>query len=183
MIGHDVAQIHGAPPRTADGTIASQPSAADADAAEREARELQAMSEGVVLSDTVECMGGRYRIREKVGLMAMMRFAVVSRRTNSDDELAAMEAIYDVLRACILPDDWERFVEDMIDKSAEADDMLPLVNETYTILAARPTKRPSASSDGRSATGPGSTDGSSPAAPARPVPDWVKDTVPVARLA
>ncbi|MDL4812820.1 hypothetical protein [Actinomadura opuntiae] len=176
-------------PGTADagavppGDAPEQPAGTDVQDPERDAREVQAMAEGVTLADRVECMGGWYRIKDKVGLMPLMRFAHVSKKVDEDD-LEALVCIYDMLRACIHPKDWDRFVADMTEKDAEAEELMPVVARTMEILSARPTRQPSASSDGRPATSPTSTRTSLPAPPpGREMPDWVNDTIPVADIA
>lgn len=168
MAGHDMAaRIHGLP------TPPPEQSGEDV------AREMQAMSEGVVLDDRVECMGGHYRIADKIGLMPLMRFAHTSKNVDEAD-LAALAAIYDMLHDCIHPDDWDRFERDMTAKKAEAEDMLPIVNQTFELLSARPTRPPIDSSSGPPTTSHTSMGGSLPAGPR--VPDWARETVSVAGL-
>lgn len=145
---------------------------------EVEAREIQALSEGVTLVDRVEVLGGHYRIKDKVGLMPLMKFAHVSKKVDEED-LEALVCIFNMMKSCIHPTDWERFETDMTEKDADMEDLMPVVAQTMELLAARPTRQSSGSSDGRSTTGPTSTPTSSSAELAAPVPDWVKDTVPV----
>ncbi|MFB4306989.1 hypothetical protein [Actinomadura sp. GTD37] len=148
---------------------------------EGDAHEIQAMTAGITLVDRVECLGGHYRIKDKVGLMPLMRFAHVSKKVD-EDEMEALVCIYDMLKACIHPVDWDRFVEDMTEKDADVEELMPVVARTIEMLAARPTQQSSDSSPGDSTTGPGSTRTSSsvdlPAGPR--VPDWARETVPVA---
>lgn len=168
MGGHDMAaRIHGVP------NPQPEPSP------EELAHEMQAMSEGVVLDDRVECMGHFYRVADKVGLMPLMRFAFVSKNVDEAD-LEALVSIYEMLKDCIHADDWDRFVREMTEDKAEVEDLLPVVNSTFELLSARPSKRPSDSSSGQAATTRTSTDVSLPAGPR--VPDWARETVPVAEL-
>jgi hypothetical protein len=170
MAGHDTtAQAY-------SGVAAASP---QPQPAEDTAHQLQAMSEGVVLSDRVECMGGHYRIADKVGLMPLMKFSYMSKRVDESD-IEAMAAIYEMLKDCIHADDWPRFVNDMIEKKAEADDMLPVVSQTFELMTARPTRRPTDSSSGPPTITPTSTGDSLPAGPR--VPDWARETVPVTHL-
>jgi hypothetical protein len=154
------------------------------DQAEADALELQGMSEGVVVTgETVECMGGHYLIGDKVGLMPLMRFASASKAGIDSSEMEGLVAMYDMLRDCIHPDDWDRFERDMTVKQAEGDDMMPVVGRVIEMLTARPTKRASASSPGPSSTTGPSTDGSSPPMPAvRRVPAGADELIPVADL-
>lgn len=149
--------------------------------AEDDARELQAASEGVVLGDTVECMGERYRIGDKVGLMPLMRFAKSAKEGVDSDDLEGLVAIYDMLSDCIHPAEWDRFERDMTKKQAEADDLMPVVTRTLEILSARPTQRRSASSSGPERTTGTSTGGSS--SPAPRVPPGAEDLVAIDQLA
>lgn len=162
---------------------------------EDQAREVQALAEGVTLADRVECMGKHYRIADKVGLMPLLKFAKTAQSGVDSEDLEGLVAIYDMLRDCIAEDEWPRFVEEMTEAKAEADELMPVVGQTLEILNARPTRRPSGSSDGQSATGPTSTGtSSSPATPAQAaiqaagtpagqrVPDWAAETIPVSDL-
>lgn len=150
---------------------------------EAEALELQGMSEGVVVTgETVECMGGYYLIGDKVGLMPLMRFASASKAGIDSNEMEGLVAMYDMLRDCIHPDDWDRFERDMTVKRAEGDDLMPVVGRVIEMLTARPTKRASDSSPGPSATTGRSTDGSFQPVPAVRRPAGVDDLIPVADL-
>lgn len=149
---------------------------------EAEAREIQALAAGVTLADRVECMGKHYRIADKVGLMPLLKFAKTAKSGVEADDLDGLVAIYDMLKDCIHSGDWERFVEEMTEAKAEADELMEVVGRTLEILSARPTRPSTGSSPGDSTTGPGSTPTSSSAAglPAGPrVPDWARETVPV----
>lgn len=156
---------------------------------EDEAREMQAIAEGVTLADRVTCMGKSYRIADKVGLMPLLKFAKTAQSGVDSEDLEGLVAIYDMLHDCIDPGEWPRFVEEMTELKAEADELMPVVGQTLEILNARPTRPSSGSSDGRSGTGGSSTPtSSSPAqaaiqaagAPAgRRVPDWAAETIPV----
>lgn len=149
-----------------------------AEQAETEAREIQAMSEGVVHGDTVECLGGHYRVADKVGLMPLLKFAHTASLDVDSGDMEGLVAIYDMLRDCLHEDDWERFQRDMTAKKAEADDMMPMVGAAIEVINARPTRQRSVSSTGPQPTGRPSTGTSSP-----PVRPGVEDLVPVDQLA
>lgn len=152
-----------------------------ADAAEREAREVQALSEGVVLDgDKVECMGKWFRVADKIGLMPLMKFAHVASKDVDSGDMDGLAAIYDMLKDCLAAEEWNGFVQHMIDTKADAEDMMPVVRKTIEIINARPTQPRSGSSSGSHGTTPTSTDGSS--SPARR-PAGVEDLVPAERLA
>lgn len=128
--------------------------------------QAQAEFEGADTAQTVDCLGAKYRIADRVGLMPLMRFAAAAKRGLDTGDMEAMAAIYDMLADCIDPRDWSRFEADMTAKKAQPEDMLPVVQQTIEALSARPTSRPSDSSDGPPTTGGTSTGGSS--SPARP---------------
>ncbi|MUN41401.1 hypothetical protein [Actinomadura litoris] len=151
--------------------------------AEAQAHQIQAMSEGVVHGDTVECLGGHYRVADKVGLMPLLKFAHTASMDVDANDMEGLVAIYDMLRDCLHEDDWKRFERDMTVKKAEADEMMTVVQQAIEVINARPTRQPSGSSSGPPTTGaPSTATSSSPPAPrARPGMD---DTlVPVGRLA
>ena len=124
--------------------------------------DLQAAVEGVPVGDRVTFMDEQYRVAEKVGLMPLMRFAHAARKGANADDMEGLAAIYDMLRDCIHPGDWDRFEADATTKKAEGDDLLPVVTQTIELLTARPTQRPSDSSAGPSKTSESSTGSSVP---------------------
>jgi hypothetical protein len=99
--------------------------------------ELQTPVEGVVLSEKVTFLGEVYRIADKVGLMPMMKFAHASSTQLDTGDMEGLAAIYAMLQDCIHPDDWARFERDAITKKAEADDLLPVVQQTVETLTSR----------------------------------------------
>jgi hypothetical protein len=145
---------------------------------EQQAHKVQAASEGVVLADRVPCLGGEYRIRERIGMMPWLMFAHAAKGGLDGNDMDGLAAIYALLKSCIHPDDWPRFEADMIDKQAEDDDLIPVITHTMQIVAARPTKRRSDSPDGPSTTTPPSTAVSSPPTG----PPGADQLVPVAHL-
>jgi len=153
------------------------------DQAEADALELQGMSEGVVVTgETVECMGGRYLIGDKVGLMPLMRFASASKAGVDSNDMEGLSAMFDMLHDCIHPTDWDRFVREMTEKQAEGDDLMPVVGRVIEMLTARPTKRASDSSPGPSSTTGPSTAGSSQPTPQVRRPQGADELIPVADL-
>lgn len=166
--------VHQLPPRMIEVEQVIDPD----QVAEEQARKMQGMSEGVVMDARVECMGGQYRISDRVGLMPLMRFAHSASQGVDSDDLEGLVAIYDMLRDCIAAEDWSRFERDMTAKKAEADDMMPVVQKTIEILSARPTRQRSDSSSGPQSISPISTDGSFSRVPA-----GAEELVPVGQLA
>jgi hypothetical protein len=162
------------------GAMIPAPAPDPAVEAERQARQVQAMSEGAKTGDTVTVFDVEYLIGNKVGLMPLMKFAYQAKKGLNTDELEGMAAMYELLQDCIHPVDWEQFERDMIAKHADGEDLFAVVGEVIEILSARPTRR-----RGGSSTGPSTTTGSSTASSfAGPrVPAGAEDLVPVDQLA
>jgi hypothetical protein len=138
--------------------------------AENEAIMAQSVSEGVNLpkDDTGdldrrvtvsirvngnETVNRSYRIADKVGLMPLMKFAYNASGGIATDDMRALSAIYEMLRDCLHDAEWDRFQSEMTELKADAEDMLPIVQQTIEILTARPT-RPVSGSSQQSATTP-----------------------------
>lgn len=152
--------------------------------------QIQAASEGVevLADDTVEFMGDRFRMSNRVGLMPLMKFAITAKQGVNSDDLEGLAAMYALIRDCIDttkpqvqaidpesglprfddhgqpvtedagPSEWDRFERHAIEQKAEADDLFGVVTAVIQRLSARPTRRP-----GDSSAGPQSTSGSSKA--------------------
>lgn len=166
--GHDMTtRIHGLPPQPAE------PSAEDT------ARQMQALSEGVPTGDTVECLGKRYRIRSKVGSLPLMRYAHAAASGLDSSTMEGLAATWQMLKDCIHPDDWPRFVDEQTEAQANDEDLFALITQVTQLLTARPTQPRSGSSPGPQPSTPSLTGSSSPQPEGR-VPDWARETVPVA---
>jgi hypothetical protein len=143
------------------------------------------VNEGVVVAtgDTVEMMGKKFRVADKVGLMPLLKFASASDMNTADPR--ALSAIYDMLKDCIHPGypacgtcptcrtgneesckaydpgDWGLFERHAIDTKAEADDLIPVVSQVMEIISGRPTAPRDGSSTGQRASRGSSTGNSS----------------------
>jgi hypothetical protein len=138
------------------------------DPAEDEAIMAQAMSEGVKLGKiagkldrSVELMGKRFRIANKVGLMPLMEFAYYANSGADTGDMGALVAIYEMLKDCIDSNEWEEFIKHAKRMKADADELMPVVQQTIELLTARPTKQDSDSSDPSPSTSESLTDNSS----------------------
>lgn len=129
------------------------------------AHEVQAAAEGVgeiIGGDQkITFMGEEYRLAESIGLMPLLKFANASARGIDSNDMAGLAALYAMIRDCIADDEWSRFEYDAIDKKAEGDDLMPVVQQAIEAISARPTSPPNGSSAGRLPTSPNSR-GSSP---------------------
>lgn len=105
----------------------------------------------------VAFLGEQFKVADKVGALAVMRFAKIAKAGVDASELDGMVAMYDLLGQLIHPDDWSRF-EDFADtQHADGDQLLELVQEVFALIAARPSGRSSDSSDGPRTIEPSST--------------------------
>jgi hypothetical protein len=128
---------------------------------------LQAASEGVVVdADTIEFMGERFKMGQRIGLMPLLKFAHVSNKGVQADDMAGLAAMYEMIKDCIAPNEWERFERIAIEKQAESEDLLEVVSNTIEVLSARPTRQRSGSS-----TGSRPTSASSKVSSIRPAPE------------
>lgn len=136
------------------------------------AAEVQVAEGRVVTSArTVEFMGERFRIADKIGLMPLLKFSAHSDMSTSDP--GALSAMYSMLKDCIEcghpgcgkcpscragaesdcasfdPGDWKRFEQHAIDTKADADELLDVITRVIELISGRPTEQPSTSSPGR----------------------------------
>ena len=128
----------------------------------------------ITSSRTVEFMGERFRISDKVGLMPLLKFSAYADMSTTD--AGALGAMYAMLRDCIHqgtsgcgecescqadnergcrdfdPGDWGRFERHAMDVKAEADDLLDVITKAMELISGRPTGQPGPSSPGRRST-------------------------------
>lgn len=140
-----------------------------------------AVISGEVVDDgkSVEFLGRKFRIAEKIGLMPLLKFSMFSDMTTADPK--AMAAMYAMIRDCIHPGtpacgkcerckaddetackdydpgDFSEFERHAIEKRADADELLDVITRVMELLSGRPTEPPSPSSGGRHAISAGST--------------------------
>lgn len=120
--------------------------------------DLQARSEGVEVVDdlAIDFLGERMRLRDRIGLMPLMAFAMASEAGGDTGDMKALSALYRLLRSCIHADDWPRFEDHAEQTAADADDLLKVVGQAIEQVTARPTRRPAVSSAGPQTTSPNS---------------------------
>lgn len=140
---------------------------------------------------TIEFKGAEFAVADKVGLMPLLRFAHAAKSGLDSADMEGMAALYDMLRQCIadkavyvlnggeldraayneLPPEaveqvvtyggWDEFEEHATTSRADDADLMDIVQRAMALLSARPTSRPSASSDGSQSTAPTSAEDSS----------------------
>jgi hypothetical protein len=132
--------------------------------------------------DTVEFMGRKFRIADKIGLMPLLKFSTYADVAVSDPK--ALAAMYAMLRDCIHPGgpgcgkddciqcqagneqacpdredkgDWDAFERHAMDTRADAEELFKVITDTMELIAGRPTGPSSPSSPGRRGISAGST--------------------------
>lgn len=115
------------------------------------------------MAEVVEFFGERFTIADRIGLMPLMRFAKVAQAGVDSADLAGLAAMYDLLEQCLAEDEWRRFQVCADKNRADGEQLMGVVAEVMGKLSARPTSRPSGSSDGPSIIEPRSEAGSSSA--------------------
>ena len=118
------------------------------------------------MTDTVDFLGEKFAVSERIGAMPLMRFAKIAEGGVDSNEMAGLAAIYDLLEQCIAPEDWKRFERHADAQRAQGDQLLEVVKDVFAIVAQRPTGQPADSSGGLRTIEP-----SSPAASSSPVVD------------
>jgi hypothetical protein len=128
---------------------------------------------------TIEFLGKRFRVADKIGLMPLLKFSAHADMSTTDPR--ALGAMYAMLRDCIHggspgcgtcpacqdddeercksydPGDWKKFEEHAIEVKAEADELLDVIARTIEVISGRPTEPRSGSSPGRRGISAGST--------------------------
>lgn len=112
------------------------------------------------MADSVELAGESFAVADQVGLMPLMRFAELAANGMDLYDMESLVAINNVLRECIHADDWGRFEAHATKVHADDEDLMRMVGQVIAIITARPTSRPSDSSDGPSTTNGPSAGGS-----------------------
>lgn len=116
------------------------------------------------MTELVEFNDDEFHVAERVGLMPLMKFAMVAQSGVDANELDGLAAMYELLEQCIDPPDWDRFVKHATKSRASGDELNDLIGRVMVIVGNRPTGRSSVSSDGPRVIEPSSTgDSSSPA--------------------
>lgn len=89
--------------------------------------------------DYVEMKGEKFRLREKIGAMAMFKWSAAS--DMDTDNPRALGAIYAMIKSVILKEDWYAFETHALDTDADAEELLDVVTKALEIVGGRPTKQ------------------------------------------
>jgi hypothetical protein len=109
---------------------------------------VEIVPEGPPPRETVDFMGEQFAIADKVGLMPLLKFARAARSGLDSADVEGMAAMLDMLEQCIADDEWTRFETHATKTRADDDDLMQVIKDVTSQLSARPTSRPSVSSDG-----------------------------------
>jgi len=96
--------------------------------------------------------GEKFTVADKIGLMPLMRFAKTAQGGVDSSDMAGLSAMYDLLQQCIADADWDRFQSVANKVRADGEELMGVVKDVMEELTARPTSRPSDSSDGPKST-------------------------------
>jgi hypothetical protein len=136
-------------------------------------QEVQAASEGAVVDDgnSIEFLGGRFRLAESIGLMPLLKFAHAAKTGLTSDDMEGLSAMYLLIRSCLDrsqaqatgpdgspqfnedgtpvwagPSEWDRFELHAIEQNADGEDLSEFINQAVQVVSARPRKRRGGSS-------------------------------------
>lgn len=151
--------------------------------------QVQATVEGAVEldeSNSVEFLGERFRLAERVGLMPMLAFASASKKGLDSSDMEGLAAMYAMIRDCLDqtrvqavdgdgqpvfepdgsprydgPSEWMRFEQHCYAEQAEAEELMEFISNAMSVVSARPRKRREISSGGSPQTSPKSKGASS----------------------
>lgn len=91
-----------------------------------------------IVYDYVELKGEKFRIRPKVGALAMFKWSNASEL--SSDDPRALGAIYAMLKSLIMKEDWTKFEDHALDNDADAEELLDVIKESLEVVGGRPTQ-------------------------------------------
>lgn len=105
--------------------------------------------------------GEAFPVPERINALAYMRYAEASVRGVDSDDMEGLAVMYVLLKSCFTEQDWHRFEALCLQHNSTHAELLEVVKQIFEAVAARPTQRPSDSSDGPASTSPSSAEDSS----------------------
>lgn len=105
--------------------------------------------------------GRMFSIADRVGLLPLAEFAFHANSGMDTGDMGALAAIYEMLKDCIEPKEWDKFRAYAKEIKADVEDLMDVVNQTTELLTARPTERQSGYSQPSPSTSGSLTDNSS----------------------
>lgn len=96
----------------------------------------------------IQRWGESFKVADKIGTLALMRFAQVARNGVDSDTMEGLAAMGDLLDQAIDPSDLGRFSSAANKNRADGEELMSVVQEVFGLIGSRPTSQPSDSSDG-----------------------------------
>lgn len=81
----------------------------------------------------------KFRLREKIGALAMFKWSAASELPSDDPR--ALGAIYALLKSLIHKEDWQQFEEYSLDEDKDAEELLDVITSSLEVIAGRPTEQ------------------------------------------
>lgn len=144
--------------------------------------DVQASVEGAIEldeSNSVEFLGRRFRLAERIGLMPMLAFAAASKKGLDSDTMEGLAAMYALIRDCldqVRPietdtdgkevfesdgspryagaSEFMRFEAYCYETQADGEELMKFISDAMAVVSARPQKRRETSSGGSPRTSP-----------------------------
>lgn len=101
---------------------------------------------------TFEFYGETFEISPTVGVMPLLTFAHAAMSGLDTSEVEGMAAMYDMLRDCLSPVDWQRFKKVATDNRADGEVMLEVCRAVYGVVSGKDSSTPQTSTNGQSKT-------------------------------
>jgi hypothetical protein len=123
--------------------------------------------------DTFLFFGETFTVPAYISALPLMEYAAAANARVDSKSIEGLAAMHSLIRACVVADDWARFQTVATANAADDEDLLQVCRAVMAAATARPTVRPSGSSDGPPSTGasskePSSSDASSTPSQASP---------------
>ena len=125
-------------------------------------------SAGPEVFDTFTFYGVEFHARNRIGLMALVQFAHISKQGLQVDDIDALDAMHGLIRQCVIPEDWQSFLAVCDEHSPDADTIFGVVKVVISAAADRPSLRLSDSPPGSTSTSTSTRDDSSSPASGSP---------------
>jgi formylmethanofuran:tetrahydromethanopterin formyltransferase len=94
----------------------------------------------------VKLLDSKFKIADKIGAMPMLKWAAASEL--SEDDPAALGAIYTMLQDVIHEDVWTEFEKFATKSKVDAEDLVNVISHSLEVLTGNPTKPQSGSHTG-----------------------------------